>query len=204
MGNLTTRPRNGVVLVLELPSGRLFVKVIHKAVWNLPRHLRQSAVDVAAREIVALLRLFDERSRPCAVLVNREQLLAPLDAQLLANSSSILMSHFPMAGLARCLLADAESLVDDMQMTVQCFVCAVHSHEFQEQQPAPQCCDRHNRARRCTVWFVKVTALETSLANVRARAAAAFGAARLVAVNAHASTACAVVVCDESVALRLA
>ncbi|KAJ1607668.1 Prp8 [Cryptosporidium canis] len=82
-GNLTTKPVNGCILILNPSNGKLFMKVIHTSVWAGQKRLSQLAKWKTAEEVVALIRSLPIEEQPKQVIVTRRGMLDPLEVHLL-------------------------------------------------------------------------------------------------------------------------
>ncbi|KAH8583838.1 JAB PAD domain [Cryptosporidium sp. chipmunk genotype I] len=82
-GNLTTKPVNGCILILNPCNGKLFMKVIHTSVWAGQKRLSQLAKWKTAEEVVALIRSLPIEEQPKQVIVTRKGMLDPLEVHLL-------------------------------------------------------------------------------------------------------------------------
>ncbi|KAK6589199.1 JAB PAD domain [Cryptosporidium xiaoi] len=82
-GNLTTKPVNGCILILNPYTGKLFLKVIHTSVWAGQKRLSQLAKWKTAEEVVALIRSLPIEEQPKQIIVTRRGMLDPLEVHLL-------------------------------------------------------------------------------------------------------------------------
>lgn len=82
-GNLTTKPVNGAIFILNPRTGQLFLKVIHTSVWAGQKRLTQLAKWKTAEEVAALVRSLPVEEQPKTVIVTRRGMLDPLEVHLL-------------------------------------------------------------------------------------------------------------------------
>merc|ERR1719204_2775453 len=82
-GNLTTKPINGAMFVLNPRSGQLFLKIIHTSVWAGQKRLSQLAKWKTAEEVAALIRSLPTEEQPKQIIVTRKGMLDPLEVHLL-------------------------------------------------------------------------------------------------------------------------
>eukprot|EP00457_Paulinella_chromatophora_P000102 gb/GEZN01000102.1/.p1 GENE.gb/GEZN01000102.1/~~gb/GEZN01000102.1/.p1 ORF type:complete len:2329 (-),score=298.26 gb/GEZN01000102.1/:74-7060(-) len=82
-GNLTTKPINGAIFILNPRTGQLFLKVIHTSVWAGQKRLSQLAKWKTAEEVCALIRALPTEEQPKQIIVTRKGLLDPLEVHLL-------------------------------------------------------------------------------------------------------------------------
>lgn len=82
-GNLTTKPINGAIFILNPRSGQLFLKIIHTSVWAGQKRLGQLAKWKTAEEVAALIRSLPVEEQPKQLIVTRKGLLDPLEVHLL-------------------------------------------------------------------------------------------------------------------------
>src|ERR1700761_2213132 len=82
-GNLTTKPINGAIFILNPRTGQLFLKIIHTSVWAGQKRLGQLAKWKTAEEVAALIRSLPVEEQPKQLIVTRKGLLDPLEVHLL-------------------------------------------------------------------------------------------------------------------------
>merc|ERR1719379_1268378 len=82
-GNLTTKPINGAMFVLNPRTGQLFLKIIHTSVWAGQKRLSQLAKWKTAEEVAALIRSLPVEEQPKQIIVTRKGMLDPLEVHLL-------------------------------------------------------------------------------------------------------------------------
>jgi pre-mRNA-processing factor 8 len=82
-GNLTTKPINGAIFILNPRTGQMFLKIIHTSVWAGQKRLGQLAKWKTAEEVAALIRSLPVEEQPKQLIVTRKGLLDPLEVHLL-------------------------------------------------------------------------------------------------------------------------
>jgi pre-mRNA-processing factor 8 len=82
-GNLTTKPINGALFMLNPRTGQLFLKIIHTSSWAGQSRLSQLAKWKSAEEVVSLIRSLPVEEQPKQLIVTRKGLLDPLEVNLL-------------------------------------------------------------------------------------------------------------------------
>lgn len=82
-GNLTTKPINGAVIILNPKTGQLFLKIIHVSVWAGQKRLAQLAKWKTAEEVASLIRSLHLSEHPHQIIVTRKGMLDPLEVHLL-------------------------------------------------------------------------------------------------------------------------
>lgn len=82
-GNLTTKPINGAVFILNPKTGQLFLKIIHTSVWAGQKRLGQLAKWKTAEEVAALVRSLPREEQPKQMIVTRKGMLDPLEVHML-------------------------------------------------------------------------------------------------------------------------
>ncbi|CDR44923.1 CYFA0S16e00122g1_1 [Cyberlindnera fabianii] len=82
-GNLSTRPINGAIFILNPKTGQLFLKVIHTSVWAGQKRLSQLAKWKTAEEVAALVRSLPREEQPKQLIVTRRAMLDPLEVHML-------------------------------------------------------------------------------------------------------------------------
>lgn len=99
-GNLTTKPINGSIFMLNPKSGQLFLKVIHTSVWAGQKRLGQLAKWKTAEEVAALVRSLPREEQPKQLIVTRKGMLDPLEVHMLDFPNILIRSselHLPFA-----------------------------------------------------------------------------------------------------------
>jgi pre-mRNA-processing factor 8 len=82
-GNLTTKPINGALFMLNAKTGQLYLKVIHTLVWAGQKRLSQLAKWKSAEEVLALMRLLPREEQPKQLIVTRKGMVDPLEVHML-------------------------------------------------------------------------------------------------------------------------
>lgn len=82
-GNLTTKPINGAIFIMNPRSGQLYLKIIHTSVWAGQKRLGQLAKWKTAEEVAALIRCLPVEEQPRQIIVTRKGMLDPLEVHLL-------------------------------------------------------------------------------------------------------------------------
>lgn len=82
-GNLTTKPVNGAVFMLNPKSGQLFLKIIHTLVWAGQKRLGQLAKWKTAEEVAALVRSLPREEQPKQLIATRKGIVDPLEVHML-------------------------------------------------------------------------------------------------------------------------
>lgn len=82
-GNLTTKPINGAIFILNAKTGQLFLKVIHTSVWAGQKRLSQLAKWKTAEEVSALIRSLPREEQPKQLIVTRKGITDPLEVHML-------------------------------------------------------------------------------------------------------------------------
>lgn len=99
-GNLTTKPVNGCVFMLNPKTGQLFLKIIHTSVWSGQKRLGQLAKWKTAEEVTALIRSLPREEQPQQVIVTRKGMMDPLEVHMLDFPNILIRSselHLPFA-----------------------------------------------------------------------------------------------------------
>ncbi|XP_024004352.1 pre-mRNA-processing-splicing factor 8A [Eutrema salsugineum] len=82
--NLTTKPINGAVFIVNPRTGQLFVKVIHASFWAGHKCLLGLLAKwIAAEEVATLVRSLPFEAQPKQVIVNRKAMYDPVQLHLL-------------------------------------------------------------------------------------------------------------------------
>jgi len=82
-GNLTTKPINGAIMILNPRSGQLFMKIVHVSVWAGQKRLSQLAKWKTAEEVAALIRSLPVEEQPRQIIVSRRGMQDPLEVHML-------------------------------------------------------------------------------------------------------------------------
>lgn len=82
-GNLTTKPINGAIFILNPKTGQLFLKIIHTSVWSGQKRLGQLAKWKTAEEVAALIRSLPREEQPKQLIITRRSMLDPLEVHML-------------------------------------------------------------------------------------------------------------------------
>lgn len=121
-GNLTTKPINGSVFMLNPKTGQLFLKIIHTSVWAGQKRLGQLAKWKTAEEVAALVRSLPREEQPKQLIVTRKGMLDPLEVHMLDFPNiSIRPSelHLPFASAMKIdKLADIVLKASEPQMVL--------------------------------------------------------------------------------------
>ncbi|OVF08136.1 putative U4/U6-U5 snRNP complex subunit [Clavispora lusitaniae] len=99
-GNLTTKPINGAVFMLNPKSGQLFLKIIHTSVWAGQKRLGQLAKWKTAEEVAALVRSLPREEQPKQLIATRKGVIDPLEVHMLDFPNIAIRSselHLPFA-----------------------------------------------------------------------------------------------------------
>eukprot|EP01059_Diplonema_ambulator_P028161 TRINITY_DN46898_c0_g1_i1.p1 TRINITY_DN46898_c0_g1~~TRINITY_DN46898_c0_g1_i1.p1 ORF type:complete len:2356 (+),score=890.26 TRINITY_DN46898_c0_g1_i1:207-7070(+) len=89
-GNLTTKPINGALFILNPRTGQLYLKVIHTSVWAGQKRLSQLAKWKTAEEVAAIMRSLPLEEQPKQIIVTRKGLLDPLEVHLLDFPNTVI------------------------------------------------------------------------------------------------------------------
>lgn len=82
-GNLSTKPINGCIFILNPKNGQLFLKIIHTSVWAGQKRLSQLSKWKAAEEVAALVRSLPKEEQPKQLIITRRAMLDPLEVHML-------------------------------------------------------------------------------------------------------------------------
>lgn len=99
-GNLTTKPVNGCLFMLNPKTGQLFLKVIHTSVWAGQKRLGQLSRWKSAEEVAALIRSLPREEQPKRLILTRKGMQQPMEVHTLDFPNlSIRLSelHLPFA-----------------------------------------------------------------------------------------------------------
>ncbi|KAK6462751.1 putative pre-mRNA splicing factor [Scheffersomyces coipomensis] len=121
-GNLTTKPINGSIFILNPKSGQLFLKIIHTSVWAGQKRLGQLAKWKTAEEVASLIRSLPREEQPKQLILTRKGMLDPLEVHMLDFPNiSIRPSelHLPFASAMKVdKLADIVLKANEPQMVL--------------------------------------------------------------------------------------
>ena len=70
-GNVTTKPMNGFISIINPRTGQLFLKVIHTSVWAGQKRLTQLAKWKTAEELTAIIKSMPVEEQPRQIIVTR-------------------------------------------------------------------------------------------------------------------------------------
>ncbi|ODQ65863.1 PROCN-domain-containing protein [Nadsonia fulvescens var. elongata DSM 6958] len=79
-GNVTTKPINGAIFILNPKTGQLFLKIIHTSAWAGQKRLSQLSRWKTAEEVFALIRSLPREEQPTQLIVTRKGTVDPLHA----------------------------------------------------------------------------------------------------------------------------
>ncbi|AOA63379.1 U4/U6-U5 snRNP complex splicing factor [Komagataella phaffii CBS 7435] len=82
-GNVTTKPINGALFILNPKTGQLFLKIIHTSVWAGQKRLNQLAKWKSAEEVAALIRSLPTEEQPKQLIITRKNMSDPLEVHML-------------------------------------------------------------------------------------------------------------------------
>ena len=77
-GNITNKPINGAVFILNPRTGQLFLKIIHASVWAGQKRLNQLSKWKTAEEVAALVRSLPVEEQPKRIIVTRRCACTPI------------------------------------------------------------------------------------------------------------------------------
>ncbi|KAM9926670.1 hypothetical protein OXX59_003057 [Metschnikowia pulcherrima] len=121
-GNLSTKPINGAVFMLNPKSGQLFLKIIHTSVWAGQKRLGQLAKWKTAEEVAALVRSLPREEQPKQLIATRKGVLDPLEVHMLDFPNTSIRSselHLPFAAALKIdKLADVVLKAGEPQMVL--------------------------------------------------------------------------------------
>ncbi|KAK6202977.1 NUC071 domain-containing protein [Scheffersomyces amazonensis] len=121
-GNLTTKPINGLIFMLNPKSGQLFLKIIHTSVWAGQKRLGQLAKWKTAEEVASLIRSLPREEQPKQLILTRKGMMDPLEVHMLDFPNiSIRPSelHLPFASAMKIdKLADIVLRANEPQMVL--------------------------------------------------------------------------------------
>lgn len=121
-GNLTTKPVNGAVFVLNPKTGQLFLKIIHVSVWAGQKRLGQLAKWKTAEEVAALVRSLPREEQPKQLIATRKGMLDPLEVHMLDHPNISIRSselHLPFAAALKIdKLSDVVMKATEPQMVL--------------------------------------------------------------------------------------
>lgn len=121
-GNLTTKPINGAVFILNPKTGQLFLKIIHTLVWAGQKRLGQLAKWKTAEEVAALIRSLPREEQPKQIIATRKGVLDPLEVHMLDFPNIAIRAselHLPFASALKIdKLADVVLKASEPQMVL--------------------------------------------------------------------------------------
>ncbi|GEQ71386.1 hypothetical protein JCM33374_g5069 [Metschnikowia sp. JCM 33374] len=121
-GNLSTKPINGAVFMLNPKSGQLFLKIIHTSVWAGQKRLGQLAKWKTAEEVAALVRSLPREEQPKQLIATRKGVLDPLEVHMLDFPNITIRAselHLPFASALKIdKLADVVLKAGEPQMVL--------------------------------------------------------------------------------------
>jgi pre-mRNA-processing factor 8 len=121
-GNLTTKPINGSIFILNPKSGQLFLKIIHTSLWSGQKRLGQLAKWKTAEEVAALVRSLPKEEQPKQLIVTRKGMLDPLEVHMLDFPNISIKSselHLPFAAALKInKLSDLVLKANEPQMVI--------------------------------------------------------------------------------------
>lgn len=121
-GNLTTKPVNGAVFILNPKTGQLFLKIIHVSVWAGQKRLGQLAKWKTAEEVAALVRSLPREEQPKQLIATRKGMLDPLEVHMLDHPNISIRSselHLPFAAALKIdKLSDVVMKATEPQMVL--------------------------------------------------------------------------------------
>lgn len=102
-GDLVTAPINGALFIFNPQTGQLFIKVLHKSVWDVQRRLGQLAKVKAAEEVAALVRALPQDQQPSQIISTRGAVMEPLGENLRDFNISLKRAegYYPFMALLR-------------------------------------------------------------------------------------------------------
>ena len=121
-GNLTTKPINGAIFILNAKTGQLFLKIIHTSLWSGQKRLGQLAKWKTAEEVAALIRSLPNEEQPKQLIVTRKGMLDPLEVHMLDFPNIAIRSselHLPFASALKIdKLSDLVLKANEPQMVL--------------------------------------------------------------------------------------
>eukprot|EP01084_Bolivina_argentea_P265050 449142_1 len=81
-GNLSTKPVNGAICIFNPCNGMLYLKIIHKSIWNISRRLSQLAKERTACEILSLIQSLPKEQHPKQIICIRKGIIEHLEKTL--------------------------------------------------------------------------------------------------------------------------
>ena len=103
-GNVTTKPMNGFMAVINPRTGQLFLKVIHTSVWAGQKRLTQLAKWKTAEELTALIKSMPVEEQPRTIIVTRKNLMDAVQSQMVDFPNCVLKNsemQLPFPALAK-------------------------------------------------------------------------------------------------------
>ncbi|KAK8795086.1 hypothetical protein WA588_003937 [Blastocystis sp. NMH] len=103
-GNVTTKPMNGFIAIVNPRTGQLFLKVIHTSVWAGQKRLTQLAKWKTAEELTAIIKSMPVEEQPRQIIVTRKNLMDAVQSQMVDFPNCVLKNsemQLPFAALAK-------------------------------------------------------------------------------------------------------
>ena len=103
-GNVTTKPMNGFIAIINPRTGQLFLKVIHTSVWAGQKRLTQLAKWKTAEELTAIIKSMPVEEQPRQIIVTRKNLMDAVQSQMVDFPNCVLKNsemQLPFAALAK-------------------------------------------------------------------------------------------------------
>ena len=103
-GNVTTKPMNGFISIINPRTGQLFLKVIHTSVWAGQKRLTQLAKWKTAEELTAIIKSMPVEEQPRQIIVTRKNLMDAVQSQMVDFPNCVLKNsemQLPFAALAK-------------------------------------------------------------------------------------------------------
>jgi len=98
LGNIKTKPINGVIIIFLPKNGNLILRIISSNVWKQQKRLSQLARWKAAEEIFKFLQTISVQDKPDQIILLRKILLDPLEIQFIEYPNiSIKFSNFKIS-----------------------------------------------------------------------------------------------------------
>ena len=83
IGNVKTKPINGVIIIFLPKNGNLILRIISSEIWKQQKRLSQLARWRAAEEIFKFLKTISINDKPDQIILLRKTLIDPLEIQLI-------------------------------------------------------------------------------------------------------------------------
>ena len=137
-GNMSTKPVNGAIFILNPKTGQMFLRIIHASVWDGHKRLGQMAKWKCAEEVAALLRCIPSEEQPKQIIVTRTTMLDPLEVHLLDFPNILIKGSELLLPFQACLkieqLGDlivkatepgmiTKNIYDDWNETISSYAC---------------------------------------------------------------------------------